>query len=349
MFIDQIIDVQWSYCEANDAYFFKSGKRKKRKNSTSSFPPAKSSESSSPDSPPSPPDASRNSEPATENTPNRKKNVNSNKGEKKKRDTGKWARGRPFNPRRTWGQKALFTRLWNRCIFSCDSCDFSDGDFETFSRHRNRAHGKMVPSRDSSLFATKFVYHRCAVCSKAVLHDSTVLRMHLFRGHRMGIDKYTKSHGAEASSSRFKTWVEQGVVLKEGEVVLQRSVTVEKVLAGHLRETVPALQKCRNSPKELAAVPKGFTTTAVADLCTYRCPLCQAPFGAYARVICHLRAKHRGETHSLGQLMEEHRYHRCKMCDKRITCDKTSICSHARVSHKMNLEKYRAVKVKSVK
>ncbi len=136
----------------------------------------------------------------------------------------------------------------------------------------------------------------------------------------------------------------------------RRSKTNKKGRKG-VEDSIAKIPKERNTkiPKTSAyndtkrafeeSLENANVTDKVANLCQFQCPSCNETFSSKKDFSRHaLSSKHiilsRGKKSKANDYMIKTVAHKCKLCDKKVLCDKSAISNHVQYNHNMTLKKY---------
>ncbi len=208
----------------------------------------------------------------------------------------------------------------NLCSFECDGCHKVFSSLSHFILHNNDLKAKGLPPCSTKKWpdiVKKAVAHRCVLCSDLVLCDNSALLVHLVRHGGMKVAEYSRKHLGQVESAKSER--------------LQR-----------LRAEIPSIPSFgfkKVLPPE--SIAREMVTDLVENLCIYKCK-CSYSCNSFISMRFHgKQCKEESITHSNPvRFVVEGRYHRCRVCAKRILCDKRFIICHVDSAHFLNREGY---------
>ncbi len=203
----------------------------------------------------------------------------------------------------------------NLCQYQCKVCNFNGGSIATMINHAKTNHPEehAVSRRaNCSYMRTKVIWHVCLLCNKKIPCDRTKINFHVNVRHKTKLAQYeAKARGKTKRETFGKDSVKE--------------------------EQLP------NRPKRVREITT--TTTQVANLCRYRCRLCNREYNNRSSMMTHARQKHPKE-HAMGKrgMCTYQRirtaWHLCRLCNKKIHCDIHTITNHAYLAHKLPMAQY---------
>ncbi len=186
-------------------------------------------------------------------------------------------------------------------------------------------------------FASALKFHPCKICGKPLLHDLTLIRNHVFHQHRVGLTDYVPT----PQKFREKSVRVMGVELKVPRLVEVGAAWAESKREEDLKASLPSFTLKQWKSLKLEDIRPDMTTTEVVDLCRMECSHCGEEFSRFTNLRKHLASNYNArERDYSNNCFTEIRIHSCKLCSKKILCDKSSISQHVRQCHKIRFEKY---------
>ncbi len=212
------------------------------------------------------------------------------------------------------GSIVIQEKAGNFCQFSCSQCG------ETFtSQLSTRRHKKKLGGCTAQSQLTVASAHVCSICSRIVLNDSEHLYRHYTRKHKINLLTYMKEHLSQETNPEYH--------------VVQKLKRETPIVPTHLGNYV--ISPC--------SVPRDKVTDAKENLCTFRC-ICSFSTSSYNSLLAHSKKckklTKRVTLKTAPEFVNEARYHCCRVCAKRILCDKGLIHRHVRHSHGVDAEDY---------
>ncbi len=212
-------------------------------------------------------------------------------------------------------------KVGNLCTFKCHSCGKYFLSIGNYHRHNNLEKAKGLPpcSRKSLWpdFVEKTVAYRCVLCSELVLCDNSHINQHLTQ-HSLTLAYYLKKYPD------------------------QQQPQSEPESVRLLKEKIPAISTFGHE-KVLSpdSIPAEMVTDKVENLCVYKCK-CSFISNSYESMRNHGKScEEETIVHSnVPNFLVEARYHRCRVCAKRVLCDKRFITCHAHAAHFLNHKGY---------
>ncbi len=194
----------------------------------------------------------------------------------------------------------------NLCSFACGICEFKTnkwGGMKSHNRHSDHGPG-------NGKYNTKYVkearYHKCVVCNAVMLCDIYVIKSHVTNSHGYPLEKYVqicKEKGTKAKLPR-------------------------KIVKSESQKTLWVQSKNKEKAKS------DTFSYEFANLVIYKCDKCDETFHGWSFLLKHLK-KCQNKTHFDKKYIFQKVMHECKICKKKVLCDKRFIMSHIRGTHKM--------------
>ncbi len=199
----------------------------------------------------------------------------------------------------------------NLCLYKCKKCDQTFECKENLKYHFRKTKHKVSSKINLDSCRIRTTFHRCRKCLNLILCEAETFRRHLRNSHNIGsIDKYRELFGIPVQKATEK-------------VVAQRK---EKYSDNTWKD---AIRHATNSDK-------------VENLCKYECPTCDKVFMSRSHLADHLRRSRHAPANNerknlkcLNIYLTHAVMHECKICHKKILCDKHIIKMHIRINHKI--------------
>ncbi len=221
---------------------------------------------------------------------------------------------------------SLSSEVGDMCSFRCRGCDKIFTSLCSYQNHNYSFKKKGLPpcsTDDGTIwlnFVEKAVAHRCKLCSKLLLCDKRIMCRHFSSQHKITVSMYMKRHLSQ------KTELDSDTVMK-----LKRETPIVPTQFGNYI----------TSPD---SVPREKTTNKVENLCIFKCR-CSFHAKSYFSLVAHSKKckEFSGMVNlkTAAEFVVEARYHCCRVCTRRVLCDKGLINCHIRSAHKyLNNEGY---------
>ncbi len=195
----------------------------------------------------------------------------------------------------------------NLCKFKCLKCMKKYRSTPTLSMHFSKTgHGKNNEAEIKKCII-KMVSHKCKVCSKSVMCDKKVIQTHVKMHNIKTINKYLK--------------------------MMEKKIPPRNKYSNNKKVQ---MEKNRNKIEE-ADVSK-----EVGNLCRYQCPTCKHIYessGGFRKHVLHTWHIDLSKEPSSSFLIKVVA-HRCKICSKKVLCDKITLNSHMSNHAIKSLKKY---------
>ncbi len=215
---------------------------------------------------------------------------------------------RASNPKNSLPDHLTTEKVGNFCVFACDKCQFKSASWGSMRNHnRHAVHGPR-----SSKYNTKYIkearYHKCVVCGGIIISDVSIIKTHVNIMHGYNLDQYldccSKSKNSTTGSTRTK------------------KDSLVKVPQGNVHTKSPEI-----------------FSDKLLNLCTFKCDKCSTTSVTWYKMQQHLR------SHQAPVLFDKKYvlmpvYHKCKVCGKKLLCDKYFIRAHLFYKHKLNSKTY---------
>ncbi len=233
---------------------------------------------------------------------------------------------RASNPKGSLPDSLTTYHVGNLCLFACDICDFKCESFGHLKYHLSKCnnHGSL-----KFQFNKKYIkearYHKCKICEKVLLCDISAISLHVRPRHGYTVGAY-KDFSKE-KNRKAKNVSEPGKMIKE----------------------TPLLRyQCESYPvtkSEERKIPNSSITKRYLNLCVFQCDKCKAELSSWDHMRIHLR--------SCKGIMEFDKcyvvkaiIHECKLCERRMLCDKYAITQHIYKAHKLSGAAYAKINEK---
>ncbi len=205
----------------------------------------------------------------------------------------------------------------NKCTFWCKGCNkaFTSLKSHRFHNYRLTKEGLPPCSIDGPNwlnFVEKAVAHCCRLCSKLLLCDKEHIYRHMNSQHKIKVSIYMKEYLSQETAPE--------------------SVEVQALK----RETPIVTSKFDHYTVSPYSLPREKVTNVVENLCTFKC-MCSATIKSYNSLLGHSKKckelTKRVSLKTAAEFVDEARYHCCRVCARRILCDKGLILRHVHASH----------------
>ena len=258
----------------------------------------------------------------------------------------------------------------NSCVFSCKECDKVFNNWDVFRRHMRESHGMMQVSLEPERFSRTRAYHRCAVCGKKLLKDSSLIHIHV-KCHKglSGMKSYRQFLANEMAQKYHD--IPDFKYTPESETQPNVKSTVNNSLLGVLGPNSVNINGISDSESSRTSQDKGDehslmlenTTTdeiaeqqrentlmsmqeaikATSNSCTFACKKCISYFIDWFTFERHMNTYHdmmhiQLEPEDYATLMF---YHKCAVCDKQVLKDLGVIRTHIRSHGHKGITSYR--------
>ena len=154
--------------------------------------------------------------------------------------------------------------------------------------------------------------HCCRLCSKLLLCDKEHIYRHMNSQHKIKVSIYMKEYLSQETAPE--------------------SVEVQALK----RETPIVTSKFDHYTVSPYSLPREKVTNVVENLCTFKC-MCSATIKSYNSLLGHSKKckelTKRVSLKTAAEFVDEARYHCCRVCARRILCDKGLILRHVHASH----------------
>ncbi len=203
--------------------------------------------------------------------------------------------------------------IGNLCLFECYKCHIKFYSCYTLIRHATQDH--FQSSCRSTIYAVvnksikRARYHCCRVCNKTILCDLRYINKHLNK-HKIHMKDY------------------MFIKLK------------------HLKDSLVPISNYTFNGLSLTSfetleVPEASYTTAVENLCHFRCDKCSITYHNTGALKNHLKTCKRTTKFEPNYVLNAV-FHKCKICSLTMLCDKAVIWRHLHFCHAIELSAYTA-------
>ncbi len=196
----------------------------------------------------------------------------------------------------------VIDKVENLCKYQCPKCAAIFKSRTAIYQHFRSSKHADTSKRIINECLTDIVAHMCRICSKKILCDKTIIKNHLFNCHHLrSVKQYSNSQSQ----------------LAMGQDVYKYSLHLDKL----------------KSMLEEAKV-----TDKVENRCKYQCPECAEIFRSRTTIHHHFkRTKHADASkRPINEFLTDVVAHECRVCSKKILCDRTVIRQHVLHNHNGN-------------
>ncbi len=167
----------------------------------------------------------------------------------------------------------------------------------------------------SNTYLTSIVAHYCRVCSKKILCDNGTIYRHV------------KVHGF----ANLKEYCERT------NIKLETNKRKEKRPTNRRRQSKIAEEKAKILLHLSRALERAPVSSAVASLCTFKCPECGKTYKSKYCLLRHFSvSKHVAPRPGVADRFEEDIVaHRCHICSQKVLCDRKTIHTHVLQKHQI--------------
>ncbi len=210
-------------------------------------------------------------------------------------------------------------KVGNYCVYSCDTCDFKTDSWGGMKNHNvNSDHGPGHSKYDKK-YVTEARYHRCTICLRVMLCDISVIKPHVRLSHGYTLKKYSEISNKLEEKNDLPNEILENIGQKSSPSQPQED-DVSRVLNTN-------------------EATKSNTTKEYANLLTLRCDKCKTVLRSWKRMQNHLKKCKNNSTIN-DKIIMQTIWHECKICKKKILCDKSLIMKHLYNVHEMGVKTY---------
>ncbi len=251
--------------------------------------------------------------------------------------------------------------LSNRCEFACSECPVGS-QFKTdsmsklvkhiFYEHKTAPKDRIMGRKRHIHMATKIVKYTCVICSRKMLHDRRVIRQHMLKVHNMQKNEYSRVVRAGKNDGVSNQLKGDDVNISQNKKLIQENKCVtfsqSKNDIHEMRDIVRPVSFIGKTV-EPGKISDEETTTVVANLCTFKCDICQETKYSWSALRQHVKIFHMLSSTFMPKYIQEIRYHQCKLCQFSVICDVLFLRNHVLSKHKMSIKDYTNLDEKNVK
>ena len=200
--------------------------------------------------------------------------------------------------------------VWNKNPMVCKLCGTTYASRNTAKMHVNAVHPG-VQATDVLVLKNQFqIHHECLICKKKILHDNSVMYMHLHQVHKIKIQEY---------ETKFETELRQ-----------QPDETVEGKMS-----------PVQNDRVNLGSINRHYSKFNW-NKNPGHCSLCFKTFTCRANAFYnHIKSAHADKRNDVIYVHESPEvFHQCLVCRRSISCDSRTLTLHVKNQHKINLMEY---------
>ncbi len=200
-------------------------------------------------------------------------------------------------------------KVGNLCVYQCQNCKKYFKSRNGITNHYKSKGNSCMADVNLIKNLTKVVAHKFHLCSKKVLCDIYVLKIHLLRHHQVKrVTDYCKISGLR-NDGRF------------GKKISQKQKY--------------ELYQGKNSDQYKIA-------EKISNQCRFACNECDYCCNRWPLMATHIIRNSHGPVMSPTKYVTKATFHRCKICEELILCDTNILTTHLRI-HQMTIVQYRTL------
>ncbi len=240
----------------------------------------------------------------------------------------------------------------NLCKYQCKKCNTIFTSRHSLSYHFKITSHIQIDRESINNYLIDIVAHKCKLCSKKILCDSTVVKRHLRQKHNINsLHEYRANSNVEyqhegMNHGERNTKVDVVYSFKSLSASEVNELLKQYIL--HLKsviQDIPASQQPTCHPflaMKKDSLPESQTTKDAGNISFFKCHLCEQADLSYTYLLKHFKESHHLKHVSYDKrCLAEARYHKCHICANSVLCDNTVLRSHLVHSHKkLKLSQY---------
>ena len=199
----------------------------------------------------------------------------------------------------------------NGCMFACNFCPKKMSSKDAMRHHSKQEHGKGRGAGNYRL--TTVAEHKCLLCNRNVVQDSTPLRDHMSKNHQINLETYEQEYYFPSLGYDYE---------------------VPKILSSN--NPMSKLNCKTQKPTEFNHQDK----YAWRNSCMFACNLCPKEMSDKRTMRQHSAIEHDtdgGARHYRLSVLAEHE---CLICKRNVVQDSGPLRDHMSKKHRMNLATY---------
>lgn len=216
-------------------------------------------------------------------------------------------------PKGTLIDEQMTSKVANLCTFVCLQCPFKAKSVMELEDHKSKKGHFKQKEVGTFLFKreqiTEARYHKCKICSVAVLCDEELIRRHVKVAHRI---------------IKFEKYLQ---------MIEEKDKKVSKITK---KSATDLKQSYKTLPKSIC--PKSMVSKSLENLCLWSCDKCEFTKPNWPTFREHKRANHgdgRLEFLYDPKYLLEAKYYQCEICEEYVLCDRGIFTSHVNKHNKM--------------
>ncbi len=191
----------------------------------------------------------------------------------------------------------------SRCKYQCPKCKRVFRESSNLARHYKKTRHVIWKRGELNNYLIKIVAHQCRMCHKKLLCDYTTLYSHFAQSHKITFKEYIGKTDVEHTTSK-----------------IRRKEEFKLCYAQH---------SDRNN-----------FSSEVGNLCKFACSQCEYVSKGWRVMTKHMSANGHGPFLQAIQHAKKATFHRCKLCDELMLCDRYIVRDHVRM-HNLTLPRYK--------